>query len=67
MLDYAANGSKYWPPDTLKAEFEARCAVDGIEAKSLLAEHLASGDARAFWANVGESITTGRLRSGVPG
>ncbi len=62
MLDYAANGSNYWPPDSLEAEFEARCAADGLDASSLLAEHLAGGDADAFWATVGENIRTGRLR-----
>ncbi|HSH58369.1 MAG TPA: hypothetical protein VK988_01775 [Acidimicrobiales bacterium] len=62
MLDYAAKGSKYWPPDSLEAKFEARCAVDGLDASSLLAEHLAGGDADAFWATVGENIRTGRLR-----
>jgi hypothetical protein len=30
MFDYAANGAKYWPPDGLKAEFEARCAANDI-------------------------------------
>ncbi len=27
MLDYATNGSKYWPPDSLEAGVKARCAV----------------------------------------
>lgn len=48
MLHYAVNGSKYWPPDSLEAEFEARCAADPLDASSLLAEHLAGGDADAF-------------------
>ncbi len=62
MLDYAANGSKYWPTDSLETEFKARCNADGLDANSLLAEHLAGDDADAFWATVGENIRTGRLR-----
>lgn len=62
MLDYAANGAKYWPPDGLKSEFEARCAADGLDASALLAEHLAGDDQDTFWSAVGENIKTGRLR-----
>ena len=52
----------YWPPDSLEAEFKTRCAVDGLDADSLLAEHSAGDDADAFWITVGENIRTGRLR-----
>lgn len=62
MLDYAANGAKYWPPDGLRTEFEARCARDGLDPAELLAEHLAGGDEDAFWPTVGDNIKTGRLR-----
>ena len=62
MLDYAANGTKYWPPDSLKAEFDARCAADALDPSALLAEHLAGGDEDAFWASVGENLRIGRLR-----
>ena len=56
------NGSRYWPSDSLEAEFKARCAVDGLDSESLLAEHLAGDDADTFWATVGENIRSGRLR-----
>ncbi len=49
MLDYAANGSKYWPPESLEAEFAAGCSADDVDAGSLLAKHLAGDDADAFW------------------
>lgn len=62
MLDYAANGVKYWPPDGLKAEFEARCEADDLDPAALLAEHLAGGDEDAFWSTVGENLKTGKLR-----
>lgn len=62
MLDYAANGSKYWPPDSLRAEFEARCQLDGIDPNDALADHLAGGDPEPFWSAVADNLRTGRVR-----
>src|SRR3954453_13686923 len=56
MLDYAANGAKYWPADGLRSAFDARCSAEGLDAPALLAEHLGGGDEDAFWTQVGENI-----------
>jgi len=62
MLDYAANGSSYWPPGTLRAALEARCTKEGLEREVILAEHLEGASEDDFWAEVDENVSLGRVR-----
>lgn len=61
MLDYAANGVRYWPQGSLRQYFEEN--VGGAEpARTLLAEFLHSSDDDAFWERVEDNLRSGRLR-----
>jgi hypothetical protein len=58
MLDYAANAVVYWPPEALRATFEAG---DGAEER--LRDFLdPESDADVFWEQVGTNLKAGRIR-----
>jgi|SRR5215472_12662369 len=66
MLDYAANGVKYWPVQTLQSQFEARCKnqkppVDPAERlEDFLATSEEEGDRiDAFWLKVKDNLQLG--------
>ncbi len=63
LLEYAANGTKYWPIDRIKERFEERCEAEGKNADQELAGFLGpDGDVEAFWGKVGDNLKLGRLR-----
>lgn len=62
MLDYAANGPKYWPMAELRSAFEARLEAEGRDAEAWLAEHLCVEDVVDFWQRVETNLRAGRLR-----
>ena len=62
MLDYAANGVRYWPIDGLQIEFATRCAERGLEQGAVLAQQLGVEDADDFWAKVRQNLDAGRVR-----
>src|SRR5262245_57471571 len=63
MLDYAANGVVYWPVDTIRARFEARCNTEGLEPGDVLGEALGAHlDVEVFWQNVRSNLQAGRVR-----
>ncbi len=63
MLDYAANAVVYWPVESLRARFEARCNVDEREPDVALADLLGGeADADAFWAKVKTNLQAGKVR-----
>jgi hypothetical protein len=63
MLDYAANAMVYWPVQTIKAMFEARCAREGIDPLAQLGSFLENGeDTAQFWAKVDTNLQAGRVR-----
>ena len=41
LLEYAANGPRYWPPGNVRSHFEARCRQEGNEPDEVLRESLA--------------------------
>jgi hypothetical protein len=47
MLDYAANGVRYWAADQLQALFERSCAKAGVEPSDVLASVIGEGGAVA--------------------
>ncbi len=63
MLEYAANGPRYWPPGSVRAHFEARCGRDGREPAEVL-ERTFGGDlaVEAWWATVDTNLREGTLR-----
>ena len=62
MLDYAANGVKYWPVAELRADFESGCASRNLEPDVLLEAISAVGDAEEFWTQVEQNLRAGRVR-----
>lgn len=62
MLDYAANGVKYWPIESLRSHFESTCQTDGVEPELKIAELIAEGDQDEFWLKVKTNLQAGRIR-----
>jgi hypothetical protein len=63
MLDYAANAVVYWPEERLRAQFEAHCAVTGLDPQDVLTSTFGPDiDQDQFWAQVGANLRAGRVR-----
>ena len=63
MLEYAANGLRYWPPGTVRAHFEARCSRDGDEPDEVLQRTFGGELAvEAWWTAVETNLSEGTLR-----
>lgn len=63
ILDYAANAVLYWPVEQLRQHFEAQCQAAGLDAESVLAEHLGpEADVDDFWTQVKTNLQAGRIR-----
>lgn len=63
MLDYAANGTRYWPIDLIRSAFEEQCEMTGRDADVVLAAHVGDGaDGEAFWATVARHLLEGKVR-----
>src|SRR3954447_12955142 len=64
MLDYAANGVRYWPIESLELAFEATQAELGNEPSETLALLCEDLDVTVseFFARVGDNLRAGRIR-----
>lgn len=63
MLDYAANGPRYWVPDELRTTFEATSVETGHSPDDLLESVIGrNGDAGQFWAQAARNLRGGALR-----
>lgn len=63
LMEYAANAVAFWPPESLRTDFEARCTIQELDAGAELARHLGEGaDTGAFWAAAGANLRAGRIR-----
>ena len=69
MLDYAANGVRYWPVETLRARFEQTCETQNpgqdptkALADALSIENYTDDDVAAFWSRVKTNLQAGRIR-----
>lgn len=63
LLEYAANGTRYWPVDELRALYEAGCRTRGVEPDQELSQRLGDEiDVDAWWNDVGANLKLGRLR-----
>lgn len=61
MLDYAANGVRYWPVERLRGRLAER--VGGPEAaEAAVVDLVEDGDVEAFWKAVEDNLRTGRVR-----
>lgn len=62
MLDYAANGARYWPGALLQRSFEETCVADGRSLEEAYGELLGERSPEEFWAMVEERLTAGQMR-----
>lgn len=62
MIDYAANAVVYWPIETVRALFEARCDREGIDSDDRLSRFLDGGAAEEFWKQAKTNLQAGRVR-----
>src|SRR5215213_2537709 len=60
MLDYAANGVVYWPVEKLRETFAQRCAAEGIDPETVVADLVGdSGGVEEFWQSAGDNLRAG--------
>lgn len=63
MLDYAANAMSYWPMEVIRAQFEAPCQVQGLEAEQVLTDFLGpEANQEKFWERVKTNFQAGKIR-----
>ncbi len=64
MLDYAANGIAYWPPDRLRQAATETAQAAGTSIDEQISQLLGSGDADvdAFWATAEANLRSGHVR-----
>ncbi|WP_433890504.1 hypothetical protein [Streptomyces sp. CA-111067] len=62
MLDYAANGSRYWPGTLLQRSFEATCLEDGRSIEEAYGELIGDRSPEEFWTEVEERLSAGQMR-----
>ncbi|MEV6283195.1 hypothetical protein [Kribbella sp. NPDC051770] len=62
MLDYAANGVKYWPLRLLREQLEKRAAEEDSSVEELLGQLQPGLDPEEFWRTVESNLLAGRVR-----
>ncbi|MFI0976088.1 hypothetical protein ACH4SP_03555 [Streptomyces sp. NPDC021093] len=62
MLDYAANGARYWPAALLQHSFERTCQSDGRSLEEAYGQLLGDRDPEDFWTTVEERLSVGQMR-----
>ena len=62
LLDYAANGVRYWPIETLRASVELAAATDGKTGDEVVADLAPDVDPDEFWRTVEANLRAGRVR-----
>lgn len=60
MLDYAANGSRYWPADLLRSRWQSSLSI-GLDPDDVIQE-FAGLDADEFWDRVAVNLQEGQVR-----
>lgn len=60
MLDYAANGPRYWPADLLRGRWESRLPEGQDPADAI--QEFAGIDVEEFWTRVSRNLREGRVR-----
>jgi len=63
MLDYAANAVVYWPVERIRAQFEATCQVQGLEAEQVITDFLdLETNPEEFWQKMKTNLQAGKVR-----
>src|SRR3954465_1135233 len=60
MLDYAANGVRYWPVEKIGAMFESNCTAQGKAPQAVMQDFLVDNpDSENFWQQVKTNLQAG--------
>ncbi|WP_144440742.1 hypothetical protein [Streptomyces roseifaciens] len=62
MLDYAANGARYWTEKTLRDNFEQTWRSRGLESEQAYEDLLPGRDPDIFWREVRQNLQRGNMR-----
>jgi hypothetical protein len=62
MLDYAANGWKYWPVSEMKGHLEEEARLQETTVETLLGNLRPGVDVDAFWEDVEANLRAGHVR-----
>ena len=62
MLDYAANGVRYWPVSELRAAVSEKAESQGHSVSDHLSDVIGVDDEEAFWSDVEANLAAGRIR-----
>ena len=63
MLDYAANAVVYWPVERIRAQFEATCQVQTLEAEQVITDFLdPETTPEEFWQKMKTNLQAGKVR-----
>lgn len=62
LLDYAANGVRYWPIEALRASVELAAAAAGKTGDEVVADLAPDVNPDEFWQTVGANLRAGRVR-----
>lgn len=63
LCEYAANATVYWPLETIRAKFEARCDLENKNADEELSHFLMGAiEPAAFWEKAEENLRLGKIR-----
>jgi len=63
MLDYAANAVIYWPMEQIRAQFEATCQSQELEAEQVVTDFLTpEANPEEFWQQMKTNLQAGKVR-----
>ena len=63
MLDYAANAVVYWPMEQIRAQFEATCQSQELEAEQVITDFLTpEANPEEFWQQMKTNLQAGKVR-----
>jgi hypothetical protein len=63
MFEYAANILAHWPPERIRAEFEARCAQAGPDVKPVdEVRNVSESEYEEYWTQVKTNLSAKKLR-----
>lgn len=62
MFDYAANGVKYWPVESLRAAVDESATGKGLTGEELIGSLRPGIDPEEFWRTVESNLISGRIR-----
>lgn len=63
LIEYAANGTRYWPIEDIRAQFDVECASRGLNGTERLRQELGiDQESEEFWELAKQNLDSGRIR-----